>query len=108
VAEEADEPAGRPTEDDWSPPRELLALAAGFIALASAALVLLGGSKKWTSPTLGVLLLVGGAESLVAIGIIVKAALAARRGRTFFVPAIVVTALGTTVLAGLLLLSGIV
>jgi hypothetical protein len=109
VADEADSPA-TPTapSDDLAPPRELVTLLAAGLALACAALVVVGGRNKWTSPTLGVLLILGGAESLAAIGLVVRCALAEQRKKGPFVASIVVTALASLSLAAVLLLSGII
>jgi len=108
VAEEAAEPVSQEEPADDSAPRELMVLVAGVLALACAALVLMGVPRQWTAPTLGVLLILGGTEAFVAIGLAVRCALVQRRKSSLFVPAIAVTALGTIALAGILLLSGII
>lgn len=109
MADEAESPATPVApSDDLAPPRELVTLLAGGLALACAVLIFLGGRNKWTSPTLGVLLILGGAESLAAIGLVVACALAEQRKKGLFVSSIVVTAIASLSLAGILLLSGII
>lgn len=108
MADEAEEPAARDSADEWTPPRELMVLLAGLLALACAALILVGVPRRWTSPTLGVLLLLGIAEALVATGLAVTCALAGKRKNAVFIPGIAVTALSAIALAAILLLSGII
>jgi hypothetical protein len=112
VAEEAadQEPAPAPEtqEDDWVPPRELVAIGSALLALACGGAIFFGVPHKWTAPTLGALLCLGIAEGLVAIALLVRAALAGRRSQGQFVVAIVLSALAAIGLAGILLLSGVV
>jgi len=109
VAEEAaEEIAPGAAEDDWAPPRELVAVVSALAALGCVGAVLLGVPRKWTAPTLGVLLLLGIAEALVGVGLVVRTAIAGRRSPALFVLAIVACALAAIGLAGILLLSGIV
>ena len=108
MAAEVSEPAPGEAPPEWAPPRELVTLLAALLAMGSAALVVLGVPKKWTSPTLGVLLLFGLVEAAIAIGLSVRCALAERRNKAIFIPATVFPALGTIALAAVLLLSGII
>jgi hypothetical protein len=91
-----------------APPRELVTVLAAFIALACATLVVTGGYLKWTAPTLGVLLLLGGAETLVATVLAITCALAEERKKGLFVLAIVFTGLAALAQAGILVLSGMI
>jgi hypothetical protein len=95
-------------EDDWTPPREILLLLAGLAALACAGAVIFGVEKKWTLPTLGVLLAGGLAEALVAVGLAIRIAFAAHRRLGLYVGGVIVTVLATISLVGILLLSGII
>ncbi len=114
MAEEAAPPSPTPSAKtgaavaDLPPPRELVTLLAAVIALACAGLVVAGGYLKWTAPTLGVLLILGGAESLVAVALVVACALAEQRRKFPFVLAIVFTTLAALALAGILVLSGMI
>jgi hypothetical protein len=107
VAEEAAKPATQAAaSEELAPPRELMTLLAALSAIACAGLVVFGGWKKWTAPTLGVLLLLGGAEALVAIGLTVHCALSEGRRKGAFVLAVAATALSALALASILVLSG--
>ncbi|MEZ0230824.1 MAG: hypothetical protein ACAI25_19550 [Planctomycetota bacterium] len=114
MAEEAAPPPPTPSAKtgaaaaDLPPPRELVTLLAAAIALGCAALVAAGGYLKWTSPTLGVLLILGGVESLVAVALVAACALAEQRQKGPFVLAIVFTTLAVLALAGILVLSGMI
>ena len=93
---------------DLAPPRELITFLAALIALACASLVVAGGYLKWTAPTLGVLLLLCAAETLVAGGLAVACALAEEKRKGIFVIAIIFTSLAALALAGILVLSGMI
>jgi hypothetical protein len=106
VADEAAKAASQPAaSEELAPPRELVTLLAALLAIACAGLVVAGGYYKWTAHTLGVLLLLGAAEALVAIGLTVACALAKTRRKGSFVLAVAMTALSVIALAGILVFS---
>lgn len=109
MADEAAPPATQAAaSEDLAPPRELVTLLAAFIALGCAALVVTGGYLKWTAPTLGVLLLLGGAQAVVATGLALTCALAEKKRKGAFVAAMTATGLAVLALAGILVLSGMI
>jgi hypothetical protein len=106
VGDEASEPETRTEADEWQPPRELVVLVAGLIALGCAILLVTG--RHWTAPTLGVVYLLGVSEAIIAVVFAVRCGISEHRRQGVFVPGVAVTALGTISLAVILVLSGVI
>ncbi len=106
MAGEASEPETRTEAEEWQPPRELVVLVAGLMALGCAVLLVAG--RHWTAPTLGVVYLLGVSEAIVAIAFAVRCGLSEKRRQGVFVSGVAVTALATIALAVILVLSGVI
>ncbi len=84
--------AGRQKDEPYAIREVVLAISVA-VALALATGVVVGVIRRWTYPTLGALAAGGCAETLVAIGICARVAMADTKSKLLFVPGLIVTIL---------------
>lgn len=84
--------AGRRKDEPYAIREVVLAISAA-VALALAAAVVVGVIRRWSYPTLGALAAGGCAETLVAVGICARIAMAENKNKLLFVPGVLVTLL---------------